>query len=874
MPFESKKQQRKCYALKSKGQAGSWDCGEWSSETDFDDLPIRKEKESFSLGKQAADLSMTSKPLLEIGPPDSPQGMGKGLGHLFGSMAKGQSGIGQMVQQVPGAIAKAPGRAASQLNQAVANMPSVGFRMPAPRLSWHDVALRYGLPLGAAGMLGGALLARRSTRDDEEEPKQAASNPDTKSATVQTILQGSNASRWDELTRQQDRIIDALSRGDGDQDRLEAQLDAAGKAQDSLIGINKTAIAPAGNVMGSGKLPGPMEAGYYADLMGFDSGIRAARNVRRSGETGFFPAIATLNEKGFQLARRGAANQATNKATRWLSDIGGLGEVDLLSALGGDKSVRDDVRKKYEESGIDAFRDVPNKDAPRTTRETPWHQLQQGGLADLDYDTAFHRWSRANHPINYMLNPFDNTGPLVELMQRLQRRGVAASAYPDSTLGRFAASVIPGSGLVMGGRKAQEQLRGHAARNKLYNAGDGKEVTRKERLEAIKRRQADQDKSEKQSGATRMDTQTHELGKRAAEKASLNLGDPNVSNSLLGAGVGGALGAGAGYFTAGEDDDALGRALRGGALGAGVGGLSAYGAGQYGYMQDRAQASRDALGSMRHDATEAANRFGGLRSPEATGDDVKLDNARMDVPQRTLMQMLLQGGPPDVRATADTQVPPARWYDDPKTPEFLRPEYTGQESFSRGMWPLTKQQSVNKEINPMPMTQKQAVDNMTAYFTYLAATATGPLHVKQAAISNLTKLSSALSRTKNLITALRETYPNQSEVSRTKLAIQLIRNLSEKMQKAAAHKKKKHASEGVAGPTATAQSAPAATGTGSAAPAMSPTPAPAPAAAPGAMGAPAMPNNPLAQSVPAPAANIASAPSYSEIQPGIRMPGF
>ena len=44
MPFKSKKQQRKCYAMKAKGQSGSWDCSEWSKETNFKKLPERKKK--------------------------------------------------------------------------------------------------------------------------------------------------------------------------------------------------------------------------------------------------------------------------------------------------------------------------------------------------------------------------------------------------------------------------------------------------------------------------------------------------------------------------------------------------------------------------------------------------------------------------------------------------------------------------------------------------------------------------------------------------------------------------------------------------------------------------------------------------------------
>lgn len=47
MPFKSKAQQRKCYALKAKGKAGTWDCDEWADETeDFKSLPEKVKEKS------------------------------------------------------------------------------------------------------------------------------------------------------------------------------------------------------------------------------------------------------------------------------------------------------------------------------------------------------------------------------------------------------------------------------------------------------------------------------------------------------------------------------------------------------------------------------------------------------------------------------------------------------------------------------------------------------------------------------------------------------------------------------------------------------------------------------------------------------------
>lgn len=48
MPFQSKAQQRKCYAMKAQGENGSWDCSEWSEHTDFKHLPKRAKKASAS----------------------------------------------------------------------------------------------------------------------------------------------------------------------------------------------------------------------------------------------------------------------------------------------------------------------------------------------------------------------------------------------------------------------------------------------------------------------------------------------------------------------------------------------------------------------------------------------------------------------------------------------------------------------------------------------------------------------------------------------------------------------------------------------------------------------------------------------------------
>lgn len=42
MPFSSKRQSRKCYALRAKGKNKGWDCEEWSEHTNYKRLPEKK----------------------------------------------------------------------------------------------------------------------------------------------------------------------------------------------------------------------------------------------------------------------------------------------------------------------------------------------------------------------------------------------------------------------------------------------------------------------------------------------------------------------------------------------------------------------------------------------------------------------------------------------------------------------------------------------------------------------------------------------------------------------------------------------------------------------------------------------------------------
>src|SRR4051812_9557930 len=62
MPFESKIQQRKCYALRARGENGSWDCDEFSDHTDFKKLPEKKEASVIeAIGRECAELPYVTK---------------------------------------------------------------------------------------------------------------------------------------------------------------------------------------------------------------------------------------------------------------------------------------------------------------------------------------------------------------------------------------------------------------------------------------------------------------------------------------------------------------------------------------------------------------------------------------------------------------------------------------------------------------------------------------------------------------------------------------------------------------------------------------------------------------------------------------------
>lgn len=58
MPFKSKAQARKCFAMKRRRQNGSWDCEEWADETNFSGLPDKVAHTFYKMARQHAILNL------------------------------------------------------------------------------------------------------------------------------------------------------------------------------------------------------------------------------------------------------------------------------------------------------------------------------------------------------------------------------------------------------------------------------------------------------------------------------------------------------------------------------------------------------------------------------------------------------------------------------------------------------------------------------------------------------------------------------------------------------------------------------------------------------------------------------------------------
>jgi len=236
---------------------------------------------------------------------------------------------------------------------------------------------------------------------------------------------------------------------------------------------------------------GGLQASYVADAAGADASERAnvlaADRAREDEDSGLLNDMigqsADANRMINTRKRHGSAAFAENDAARLLNVVDPSklitkrpdATLTSLAMVSGKKN------KDREARVLDQYKDIIKKyqdpvemDGEKTTRETPWHLLMQGLAADRDMDVAGHKQQRKEHPLNYWLNPADRTGPLLELLDRYQRRQVAGIAEPDSALGRFGMgignlSTLGLLGALAGDKDAQNKLRRSAVANKIYD---------------------------------------------------------------------------------------------------------------------------------------------------------------------------------------------------------------------------------------------------------------------------------------------------------------------------------------------------------------------------------------------------------------------
>ena len=235
-------------------------------------------------------------------------------------------------------------------------------------------------------------------------------------------------------------------------------------------------------------LLGSLQQAYVADAVGADASARAAAQAKDHPDVedtifNEWVASAAGGAEPFQRRiRHGASYLAESPKARMaarfdpsqlLTEDPDATLVSLLSGTGKKSPEREELVKQRYKAILKKYQDKLDPDVEKTERDTPWHRLQQGALANLDSDIAGHKYMRDKKPWQYWLNPIDKSGPLHEIVDRLTRRTHAGVARPESTLGRFGvtAGQLPTLGLLpllMGGEEAQQKLRRSAAENKLY----------------------------------------------------------------------------------------------------------------------------------------------------------------------------------------------------------------------------------------------------------------------------------------------------------------------------------------------------------------------------------------------------------------------
>ena len=171
---------------------------------------------------------------------------------------------------------------------------------------------------------------------------------------------------------------------------------------------------------------GSLESSYVADAAGADALRRAAElaSAEGMGDEGLidanFAQRADAIKRIADRKRHANAAFADNRLARLLNvvDPSQLLTDSPDATLTGLAMVSGKKDEEKEDKVIDEYKDLIREhqdkvdmDAEKTTRETPFHLLSQGDLADSDMDVAAHKQQRSENALNYWLNPFDRTGP-------------------------------------------------------------------------------------------------------------------------------------------------------------------------------------------------------------------------------------------------------------------------------------------------------------------------------------------------------------------------------------------------------------------------------------------------------------------------------
>lgn len=236
---------------------------------------------------------------------------------------------------------------------------------------------------------------------------------------------------------------------------------------------------------------GGLQASYVADAAGADASERAnilaGERAREDEDGGFITDMMGQSadaQRMINKRKRHAASSFAESPTaralntidpsKLITDSPDLTLTGLAMVSGKKNKEREDRVLDNYKNIIKKYQDAVNMTGPKTTRETPWHILMQGHLADTDMDIAGHKQQRKEHPLNYWLNPLDRTGPLVELGDRFRRRNLAGLAKPDSVSGRVGMGLgnlatLGLLGTLVGGASAQNKLRRSAVDNEIFD---------------------------------------------------------------------------------------------------------------------------------------------------------------------------------------------------------------------------------------------------------------------------------------------------------------------------------------------------------------------------------------------------------------------